>query len=95
MKRIESIFLLFLLAVAPVWAGDNLSLQDITRGVFRAQGIAAIQPAQDGESYLQISDDGQRIEQYSFKTGELTGTLLDLATARGAKLEGIDGYIVL
>ncbi len=94
MKRIESIFLLFLLAVAPVWAGDNLSLQDITRGVFRAQGIAAIQPAQDGESYLQISDDGQRIEQYSFKTGELTGTLLDLATARGAKLEGIDGYIV-
>ena len=71
-----------------------LTLKEITNGTFRAERLAAVVPSADGEHYTQISDDGRRIEQYSFKTGQLTGTLLDLATARGAKFERIDDYMM-
>ena len=75
-------------------AQQALTLKEITNGTFRAERLAAVVPSADGEHYTQISDDGRRIEQYSFKTGQLTGTLLDLATARGAKFERIDDYMM-
>ena len=75
-------------------AQQALTLKDVTQGTFWAERLDAVVPSEDGEHYTQISRDGQRIEQYSFKTGQLTGTLLDLSTARGAKPEGIDDYIM-
>ena len=83
-----------MLATTSLWAGGELTLKDIVRGNFRSQRMAALTPAPDGETYLQISSDGQRIEQYSFKTGKLVGNLLDLSTAHGAKVEQLDGYIM-
>ena len=94
MKRIVALFVIILLSTAALLAGNSLTLKDVARGTFRTQSMAAVQPAQDGESYLQISADGQRIEQYSFKTGQQTGTLLDLATVRGPKVRNIDGYVM-
>ena len=83
-----------MLATTTLLAGGELTLKDIVRGSFRSQRMAALTPAPDGETYLQISADGQRIEQYSFKTGKLVGNLLDLATAHGAKVERVEGYIM-
>lgn len=83
-----------MLATTSLWAGGELTLKDIVRGNFRSQRMAALTPAPDGETYLQISSDGQRIEQYSFKTGKLVGNLLDLSTAHGAKVEHVDDYIM-
>ncbi len=94
MKRINILFLLTMLAAMQLWAGGELNLKDITSGKFRVQRMAAVEPAQDGESYTQISPDGQRIEKYSFKTGQLTGTLIDLNSVRGARVNSIDGYIM-
>ena len=56
--------------------------------------MAVVKALADGESYAQMSDDGKRIVQYSFKTGKEQGVLFDVATAKGAQLESIDGYIV-
>ena len=94
MKRIVALFVIILLSTAALLAGNSLTLKDVAHGTFRTQSMAAVQPAQDGESYLQISADGQCIEQYSFKTGQQTGTLLDLATVRGPKVRSIDGYVM-
>ena len=85
-------FCLFILL--PLSAADNLDLKDITSGAFRGESMSAVIPLADGESYAQLSADGKRIVQYSFKTGKETGVLFDVTTAKGAQLSAIDGYIV-
>ena len=82
------------LAMSQVQAGDKLSLRDITRGEFRAESMTEVHPMDDGETYAQISDDGKRIVTYSFKTGKQVGVLFDAATARGAQVSRVEGYIV-
>lgn len=52
-------------------------------------------PLPDGVSYAAISSDGQRIEVFSYKNGEKTGTLLDLKTVKGAvKITDFDGFAI-
>lgn len=54
---------------------------------------AALRPMADGESYSVISDDGKKIESYSYATGKKTATILDLETAKGEKkIDELDGY---
>ncbi len=93
MKRLGMIVVSLLMAFA-VTAGNKLSLQDITNGVFRGQSMSAVKALADGESYAQMSSDGKRVVKYSFKTGKQVGVLFDVASAKGAKLESIDGYII-
>lgn len=71
-----------------------IGLKDITAGEYRAQGMVQADPLADGESWAQISDDGQRIEQYSFRTGKKTATIFDAAVARGVKIKKVDGYVM-
>ena len=95
MKKLRLFSLGAWLALAvSVQAGRQLTLTDITKGEFRSQSISAVYPMADGETYAQITSDGKQIVTYSFKTGKQVGVLFDAATARGAKLDGIDGYIM-
>ncbi len=88
------------LIIASLWmtlsstAGQSLSLADITNGRFRAESLSAVEPLNDGQSYAQLSDDGKRIVKYSFRTGQQTAVLFDVATAKGAQLDHIDGYLM-
>lgn len=84
---------LALLAVVAVDA-KKLELKEITRGMFRGETVSDVQPLNDGETYAQLSNDGRRIVQYSFKTGKEVATLFDVATVKGDKLDNIDGYIM-
>ena len=93
-KRIFTLAVVFALAMSRLQAGDKLSLRDITRGEFRSESMTEVQPMADGETYAQISDDGKRIVTYSFKTGKQVGVLFDAATARGAQISRVQGYIV-
>lgn len=93
MKRITWLLVLACLSMMTM-AAQGLDLKDITRGVYRAEGMRAVVPSDDGESYTQLSNDYQRIVRYSFKTGKETETLFDVKTAAGVKLESIDGYIM-
>ena len=84
----------FLMAVSSATAGEKLSLKEITDGGFRGESISAVEPLSDGESYSQISADGKQIVKYSFRTGKQTGILFDAATARGAKVNRVEGYVM-
>ncbi|MBP5339411.1 MAG: S9 family peptidase [Prevotella sp.] len=94
MKKILTFGVALLLAATQVWAGKSLQLTDITGGAFREQTLAAVEPMADGESYTQISSDRRQIVKYSFRTGKQTAVLFDAQTARGPKVELVDGYIM-
>ncbi len=97
MRRFSVIFATLLVAFAfsgNCLAGNKLTLKDITGGAFYAKSIAAVEPLAGGEEYAQISYDGKQIVKYSFRTGKQTGVLFDVATARGARLDGVDGYVM-
>ena len=93
MKKTIVLAVTLMTALVSVAAG-RLDLKEITAGQFRGESMAAVTPLKDGESYAQLSSDKHRIVQYSFKTGQQTGMLFDVATAKGAQLSAIDGYIV-
>ena len=86
--------LVSLLLTCVAIAGGKLNLQDITRGEYRQQSMAAVQVLPDGESYAQLSGDGKRIVKCSFQSGREVGTLFDVSTAKGFQLASIDGYLL-
>ena len=76
------------------WSAGELDLKSIARGNYMADALRAVVPCDDGESYTQLTKDGQRVVRYSFKTGKEVETLFDVTTATGASLKSIDGYMV-
>ncbi len=55
--------------------------------------VKEMRPLADGASYACISDDGQAIEVYSYKTGSRTSTLFDVKSVKGSvKIDSFDGY---
>lgn len=74
---------------------SGLNLKDLANGKYSVEGVRAVTPMNDGETFTQLSSDGTKIERRSFKTGKIVGTLFDASTARGdAGLKSIDGYIL-
>ena len=94
MKKTIIVCAALFLCAFQAMAGQKLQLTDITRGAFRGESLAAVRALDGGDSYAQISTDGKQILQYSFKNGKQTGVLFDVATARGAKVERVDGYVM-
>ena len=94
MKKIIVMCAVLLTAASTVLAAQQLSLKDVIGGTLRAETMVAVEPLQDGESYAQISSDGKQIVKYSFKTGKQTGVIFDAQTARGPKVEKVDGYVI-
>ena len=88
------LYVLFALSQCSLVASEKLSLLDITQGAFRSESMQAVQPLADGETYGQISDDGQRVVSYSFRTGKQVAVLFDAATVRGGQVRHVDGYIM-
>ena len=92
--RLLATFVVALAAALTTAAAEKLELRDITGGAFRPEAMSAVQALADGESWSQLTDDNRRVVKYSFKTGRPTGTLFDVATAKGEQLSDIDGYTV-
>ena len=93
MRRIMLSALMMLAGMASL-AGEKLTLEEITSGVFRQDYMQAVRPMADGETYSQISDDGKQVVTYSFRTGKQVSVLFDAATARGAQIGSVDNYIM-
>ena len=94
MKRLTLLGAVLLATATTVLAGQQLTIKDITNGTFRTESMVGVEPLSDGESYTQISSDGKQIVKYSFKTGKQSGVLFDVNTARGSKIERVDGYVM-
>lgn len=90
----KRLLLAAVLMLATVMGMQAIDLKSAATGVYRGRSITQVRPLEDGESWAQISSDGQRIEQYSFRTGKKTSTIFDAATARGPKIKRIEGYIM-
>lgn len=94
MKRLTLLGAVLLATATTVLAGQQLTIKDITNGTFRTESMVGVEPLSDGESYTQISSDGKQVVKYSFKTGKQSGVLFDVNTARGSKIERVDGYVM-
>ena len=91
MKRI--LFLcVSMLTAFHLMAGEPISLKDITNGTFAAKRISGVNPLEGTSEYAQISSDGRQVVKYSFKTGNSTGVIFDLADAKGEQLKSFDDY---
>ncbi|MBR3531599.1 MAG: DPP IV N-terminal domain-containing protein [Bacteroidaceae bacterium] len=91
----KKFFALALLAFATISLfAQNISLDDVVYYRYMPRRISGLRPMADGESYSKISEDGTKILRCSYKTGEVTETLLDLTTARGKKLTRFSSYII-
>ena len=95
MKRIILMCATILVAFTSLMAAKQLTLQDITgTRLFSHKTMAAVTPLADGQSYARISDDRKQVLTCSFRTGKATGVLFDAATARGANISRVDGYVM-
>lgn len=56
-------------------------------------GVKEMRPLNDGESFAAISDDGNAIDVYSYKTGEKVSTLFSIDGVKGdVRIDSFDGY---
>ncbi len=92
MKRLLILVMSFV-TVAAAFA-KQITLDDVVGGYYREKGVYGVVPLADGESYSQISEDGKQILRRSFKNGEVLETLFDAKTARNAKLDRVESYIM-
>lgn len=94
MKKVIISCMAFFLSAASVSAGGNLDLKKVTDGTFSAEYISGIKPIEGTDLYARISDDGQRIVRYSFKTGKQVDILFDVNDTQGQKVKSFDSYIL-
>lgn len=94
MKKSFLLLVLFLTVALSNSVAQQLVLKDIVNGAFRGEGMTAITPLASSDQYAAISADGKQIISYSFKTGKQSSVLFDVAKARGAKIERVDGFVM-
>ena len=92
MRRFMTIAMTLLAAVTT--EARQLDLKDISKSAFRGETMGQVSPLADGESYAQLSEDGKRVVKFSFKTGKEVGTLVDVTTVKGPKVEKLDGFLM-
>lgn len=94
MKRLLLFFTTLFMCVLTMSAAERLSIKDITSGKFAAKTVNGINPIEGTDTYARISDDGKRVESYSFKTGKKIAVLFDVENTMGKKLKDFDDYIL-
>lgn len=59
----------------------------------KVPGVKDMRPMADGETYAAISDNGNAIEVFSYRTGKKVNTLFDVKTVKGdLKIDDFEGY---
>ena len=94
MKKIIVMCAALIMGMSSIFAGNNLSLKDITSGKFAPKTLGSITALDDGETYAQVSKDGKKVVRYSFKTGKQTDVLFDVDRTIGEKIDSFEDYIM-
>lgn len=94
MRKLPTLFFTIAAMALTPKAAAEITLQGIASGEYYPQSMRSFSSAPDGESYMQISEDGKQLLSYSFKNGEQNGVVIDLNTTRGDKVGRIEGYIL-
>lgn len=94
MKYIKNSILLFLLAISPLTAQQNITLQEIWSGAFRTKGMDELQAMKNTNQYTVLNYSraaGMQIDLYDFATLNKVTTLLDTKNFKELA-NGIDSY---
>lgn len=95
MNYLKQSLFLFLLAIVPAAAQQNLTLQEIWGGAFRAQGMDELQAMKNTNQYTVLNYDRRSssatIDLYDFATLEKVSTLLDSKNHKELA-NGFDSY---
>lgn len=85
------IALMLIMPSVDVLAQSNATLTlDNYQKLFRAKQAGRLDAVAGTDQYLKISDDGKRIEQYSFSTGKKTATVFDVDNTQGSHISDFD-----
>ena len=91
----KTLFLLLVIfIVAAMNATNILTLKDVTQGELNPEHVSGITPLAGSDDYTCLSDDGQRVERYSYKDGTLVAVLFDSKEANGAGVTSVQDYIL-
>lgn len=91
----KTLFLLLVLFIVTVMNATNiLTLKDVTQGDLNPEYVSGITPLADSDDYTCLSDDGQRVERYSYKDGTLVAVLFDSKEANEAGVTSVQDYIL-
>ena len=63
------------------------------RAQYDASYVTGINPIEGTDLYASISNDGQQVVSYSFKTGKQVAVLFDVEAAK-APMKSVDGYVI-
>ena len=72
---------------------QELDLRNMNSG-FAAQRMHSLEAVKGTDQYVEITRDGRKIVQCSFKDGKQTAVLFDLDNTMGETIESIDGYVL-
>ena len=72
---------------------EPLTLSNVLSKKFQAETVSGINPIAGTGDYSCISDDGKRVERYSFKTGKKVAELFNLETL-APSLNAFDDYLI-
>lgn len=92
MKKTIVLCMALFLSAMHGFAASDLTIKAIMGGEFAPRRVYGINPLAGSDQYASISEDGKRIVQYSFKTGEQTAVLFDAEQTMGEKIGKVDGY---
>ena len=92
MKKIL-LLLVFVAGMSLSLQASQLELKTMNRE-FSAKRISGVDPIAGTDQYAQVSDDGTKILQYSFRTGKQTAVLFDVNSTIKEKIDRFDGYIM-
>lgn len=79
-------------AVPMIQSAPTEELKSFVYPENKAESPGVMTYLSDGKSYAALSEDGAKIVKYDIKTGEETGVVLDVETARDCPLKSIGGF---
>ncbi len=82
-----------LLNAAVSQSANQLTVSDITSGRYAAEYVSGMTPLPGTSDYTRISDDGKRVERYSFRDNSLVAVLFDV-TQFESVLKDFDDYVI-
>ncbi len=82
-----------LLNAAVSQSANQLTVSDITSGRYAAEYVSGMTPLPGTSDYTRISDDGKRVERYSFRDNSLVAVLFDV-TLFESVLKDFDDYVI-
>lgn len=75
-----------------VLQAKTAGLKEIIGGNFKAEKMETITSMNDGEYFTKKSNNGKMILKYSYRSGKVTDTLFNVATAKECPFKTFDGY---